>query len=373
MSSTKARPLVITLAMGFMIVILFIGLVLLEGASHIFLTKVKGWKGAPQFFYDHVVANSHDKNQGLAPGYGALDPHLGYAHGDSFPPKEVDERLKLKRIPGFVVYGDENDPDATKIVALGSSTTDPTTFLLGDHGPDNWPKVLNDLCHANGKKCVVYNGGIGGFTSSQELLKFIRDVLPLKPDVVISLDGGNELYHYSSKFPFTHHYQLRLMEQLVGTHQHHLKGYFPNTIFIMNYLLNKRANRFPIHQGTPYELHPAKIWSMNTRTMNAIANEYGIKYYVFLQPIVGVGKYINSPSDDEYIKTMEDKEQYLTYLTALYSQAIDSCSANSYCINLTGIFDGKKDMFADPRHPNRQGDQLIANEIYRQLELRNAV
>lgn len=372
MSMTKRKALVATLAMMFMGVILFLGAVLLEGASYLFLTKIKGWKGAPHFFYDKGMAEANGKTQGLAPGYGALDPHLGYAHGDSFPPKDVDPSLRLKRIPGFVVYGEE-DPEAIRIVALGSSTTDPTTFLLGDHGPDNWPKVLQDICQANGKKCVVYNGGIGGFTSSQELLKFIRDVLPMKPDVVVSLNGGNELYHYSSQFPFTHHYQLRLMNKLVGKHQHHLCGYFPNTMFIFNYLLNKRGNSFPIHEGTPYEIKPAKIWEMNTRTLSAIAKEYGIHYYVFLQPLVGVGNYISSKTDQEYLKTHEETEKYLTFLTELYTEAKESCKNKDYCIDLTSLFDGKQDLFADPRHPNREGDRLIANEIYNQLQNRKAV
>lgn len=361
----KPKPLIIMLAMTFMCAILFLGFVLLEGASYLFLTKVKGWKGAPHFFHDKGIAEANSKTQGLAPGYGALDPHLGYAHGDNFP--------QLKRIPGFVVYGEENDPEAIRIVALGSSTTDPTTFLLGDHGPDNWPKVLQDLCHAKGKKCVVYNGGIGGFTSSQELLKFIRDVLPMKPDVVVSLNGGNELYHYSSKFPFTHHYQLRLMNKLVGKHQHHLNGYFPNTIFIFNYLLNKRKNTFPIHEGTAYDITPAQIWEMNTRTLSAIAKEYGIHYYVFLQPLVGVGNYISSAADQAYLTTHEETEKYVTFLTELYTAAKDSCSKKDYCVDLTALFDGKKDLFADPRHPNREGDRLIATEIYNQLELKKAI
>lgn len=367
MSSENRKKAVYVVAAIFVFVFVAGGLVLLEGASYLFLNKYKGWKGSPAFFYDKRMAEANNKTQGLAPGYGALDPHLGYAHGDDFPPKDVDEKLRLKRIPGFVVYGDDTDKEATRIVALGSSTTDPTTFLMDkEHGPDNWPKLLNDICQANGKKCVVYNGGIGGFTSSQEVIKFIRDVVPLKPDVVISLNGGNELYYYSRPYPFTHHYQLKLFNKLVGKHQHHLWGYFPSTLFIANYLLNK-GPKFPIYEGTAYEMPPAQIWSINTRTMNAVAKEHGMQYFVFLQPLVGFGNYIKSAKDEEYLKVSEEQDKYLTYLTQTYTEASLTCAKAPFCTDLTSLFDGKKDLFSDPRHPNREGDVMIANAIYQQL------
>ena len=36
---------------------------------------------------------------------------------------------------------------------------------------------------------TLWNGGISGYTSTQELIKLLRDVLGLNPDMIIVYDG----------------------------------------------------------------------------------------------------------------------------------------------------------------------------------------
>jgi len=111
-----------------------------------------------------------------------LDPHLGYAHDHA-----TDDGLgDVGGVPGFAVYGDPDAPDALRIVALGGSTTDPLD-------PGNWPRALQRLLANQGVPAVVFNGGVSGYSSNQELLKLIRDALPLEPDLVLSLSGINRI------------------------------------------------------------------------------------------------------------------------------------------------------------------------------------
>ena len=110
-----------------------------------------------------------------------IDPHLSHAH-------DPESMFALGELPGFAVYGDLNAPreEVIRIVALGGSTTEPSSTQC-------WPQKLYEELTKRGYSCLVLNGGVAGYSTNQELFKFIRDVMPLNPDIVISLSGVNDL------------------------------------------------------------------------------------------------------------------------------------------------------------------------------------
>lgn len=110
-----------------------------------------------------------------------LDPHLSHAHD----PEHL-KAMGYNVTPGFVTYDSGVSGDALKIVVLGGSTSDPA---LGY----SWPELLAGVLKERGAKATVLNGGVAGYSSNQELIKLTRDVLPLGPDIVISMSGVNDL------------------------------------------------------------------------------------------------------------------------------------------------------------------------------------
>lgn len=108
--------------------------------------------------------------------------------------------LADSKYPGIMVYGDDTAEDF-KIAVLGGSTTDGKfTFFK------SWPELMyEELGNQNFKNVTVYNGGVSGYASGQELLKLIRDMIPLKPDMVIVYDGFNDL-NYRNPYPLTSGY-----------------------------------------------------------------------------------------------------------------------------------------------------------------------
>ena len=123
-------------------------------------------------------------------------------------PFYYDATLSFSRIrdnvEGFEVYGDIDNPKAIKIVALGGSTTEGQLFFV-----KGWVPFFVDCLRNNGISAKVYCGGISGYTSTQELLKFERDVLTLKPNMVITYSGVNDLYMYPySKDDIRYHHLL---------------------------------------------------------------------------------------------------------------------------------------------------------------------
>ena len=81
--------------------------------------------------------------------------------------------------------------DAFRIVALGELQTFGPTLRDGEKP---WPELLQHLFdqHAScGRKIEVVNAGTEGYTLENNLERMRRDILPLKPDLILSTHGMN--------------------------------------------------------------------------------------------------------------------------------------------------------------------------------------
>ncbi|HEY1885813.1 MAG TPA: acyltransferase family protein, partial [Roseiarcus sp.] len=81
--------------------------------------------------------------------------------------------------------------DAFRIVALGESQTFGPTLRDGEKP---WPELLQDLFdqHAScGRRIEIVNGGTEAYTLENNLERMRRDILPLKPDLIVSTHGMN--------------------------------------------------------------------------------------------------------------------------------------------------------------------------------------
>ena len=81
--------------------------------------------------------------------------------------------------------------DAFRIVALGESQTFGPTLRDGEKP---WPELLQDLFdrHAScGRRIEVLNAGTEAYTLEDNLERMRRDILPLKPDLIVSAHGMN--------------------------------------------------------------------------------------------------------------------------------------------------------------------------------------
>jgi peptidoglycan/LPS O-acetylase OafA/YrhL/lysophospholipase L1-like esterase len=86
--------------------------------------------------------------------------------------------------------------EAFRIVALGESQTFGPTLRDGEKP---WPELLQDLFeqHAScGRKIEILNGGTEAYTLENNLERMRRDILPLKPDLIVSTHGMNGFYPF---------------------------------------------------------------------------------------------------------------------------------------------------------------------------------
>ncbi len=277
-----------------------------------------------------------------------LDPFLSFAYGKNDLPIREDE----SQIPGFVMIGnvEEAERKGLKVVALGGSTTTP--YFWG-----NWPRYLKRLIDDRERSVVLYNGGVNGYSSNQELLKLIRDVLPLKPDIIISLSGINDVgFMYSiRRYPMIH----------------------PYTNYVLRNVLKKKIRSQQkqdtvdgINYGVAVDIDPVEQWEKNLRMMSVVAAEFGIRFFAFLQPTLGVGDYSTTEREDGMLRDYDREERgglYIDELRYFYEKARAVCGKYDFLTDIVDSLSGCTDVYYNARHPNEVGYEVIAKAIFKRL------
>ena len=340
--------------------------VLIEGISYILL-QYKGYntKFLINFQENEEVLQrykAHNKYRLIQ--FNAIDPHLGYAHN-------IHDLISMYNgqdvnvLPGFIVYKSlGKGSDTLDIVTLGGSTADVTINEFSS------PKSLFQLLKVK-KNVMMYNGGVAGFSSSQELIKLIRDVIPLKPDIIISLNGINDMgfVHAIDDHPMVLPYQKRLIDYTIKR-KNKITPILPSSVALIRSVIKKfvydksNDNERYINFGTVNKSTPVESWLNNIRIMHTICTEYNIQYFCFLQPVMGFGKYQMS---DEECKWYNEKEEqwpeYFLKVEEFFHPAKEICNELDYCHDLTDIFNSYENVYADPRHQNEIGVKVIADSI----------
>jgi hypothetical protein len=132
------------------------------------------------------------------------DDLLGYRLPTTSAVVELDHSNKYLYITddnGFIV--DVNDPPVTlqkpvetyRVIVLGGST------VMGTGAPRPSQNIVGMLRKAvrergltgpNGKRVEFINAGVHAYTSAQEYLYFVADLLRFKPDLAVVYDGWND-------------------------------------------------------------------------------------------------------------------------------------------------------------------------------------
>jgi len=311
------------------------------------------------------------------PWFNVLDPLLGHAYDVDFlqqgmPTFHVSE--------GFVAYADPADRNRLRIVALGGSTTEPY-FMMRQNDPtsyshESWPFFLQQQLDALGIPAVVFNGGVAGYSTNQELLKLLRDVLPLQPDVVLSLSGVNDqgFAHSDKKHPMVHPHQARTFSTLAGAREP--SRLLPNTIALARNLLAPQAP-LEVTFGPEVQTAPWTQWERNLRLMHAACDEFGVSFLAFRQPAVGVGAHPPDAEEAEYLRKYNESVArpgatitYADVIGLFYEKTNDVPARLPYCVDLADVFAGRPGMYRDARHQTAGGAQTIAEAVAAALQQR---
>lgn len=247
-------------------------------------------------------------------------------------------------IPGLYLHGSENITDV-KIVALGGSTTEEECFLF-----HCWSNIMFEkYCREN---ITLFNAGIMSYTSTQELIKLVRDILYLKPDMIIVYDGYNDIQYNNSKLHFRwFHKLLKYAKDAVyeqgGANQRVKEGIFRGNINSDD-VIGK--------------------WLLNIESMYGIAKVHNIRFHSFMQPMLmsqkihikhgmALQKMYDACLNREFIRNMQ--------LFRQRGKEIEE--THSYVHDLSDILD-EKDVYMDQCHVWESGNEIIADSIWKIIE-----
>jgi len=95
--------------------------------------------------------------------------------------------------------------DRYRIALLGGSTT----FSTGVSDKDSWPALLQKEL---GPGYAVYNYGIAGFSTAENIIQMALQAPEIKPDLVVFYEGWNDIRHYHNP-AFTPDYYYHGIQQ----------------------------------------------------------------------------------------------------------------------------------------------------------------
>jgi hypothetical protein len=342
----------------------FVLFALLEPASA-WLLKRRGGERFP-LFYNAAQAKARNYEDVLdtRTWYGYLDPTLGHSQ----VPTEFGD---VDQIPGFVIYGPRDAIDCLRVAVLGGSTTDPLT-------KDNWVSLLHEGFRKEGIPVQLLNGGVGGYSSSQELFKLIRDVMPLDVDLVVSLNGVNDLnfVHAVRGHPLLNPYEKRVMSSVIEASRPD-PLILPNLATLIKSFGEDKEQRIAgMNLGPVVDSTDVEQWELNGRMMHAIAAQGGVEYLCFLQPIMGFGEYTMAAQDqamlDKAQKAYRDvsRQDYLAGVRAFYDPAKERAAKLPHCEDLTDLFRDVPAAYVDARHQSGAGRGALADAVFESMRAR---
>ena len=221
-----------------------------------------------------------------------FDPKLGYSIDFS----------SIGGLPGWAIYGREEGAEK-RIMVLGGSTSSEVYY------PENWvSKLYRKLC-VSGKKTIIYNGAHEANGVFQEFSRLVRDIRGLKPDIVISLSGYNDLTIANNKFDRA-----------------------------------RGENAFD-------------YWRRIESYMKQISELEGAAFYAVLQPVN------RSPEPMSLYNTL----MYLKFVHHRGTIFTDRMRNDDFYVNLFTSFLFQNDLFIDMCHYSNKGNELLAERIFEMI------
>ena len=243
-------------------------------------------------------------------------------------------------------------PVRLRLMTIGNSTS------LWPAYP--WSLELGQALEAAGHGPVeVWHGAGKGGTSSQEVLRVLRDAPAIRPDLIVSLSGICDIgYLLNQKGqPHKHKYARRVMDFAAQA------GIVGRGVFY----------------GPEDDPGTAAIWCRHQRFMRALADEMGIPILTFLQPVMGAGGFTGSEEEQAMFAAKKDTvlrgndaQTYGESVTEFYDgvHAIIAAdpAAHAHVVDLTGAFDGMTGVYRDHRHQTPEGVSHLARTIRPHVE-----
>lgn len=253
----------------------------------------------------------------------------------------------------------DKEPEEYRIIMVGGSTT----FGLGaPNDSETIPAYLQNMFQDKfGTRIKVINAGVIAASSAQEVYYVKKELIQLKPDLIIAFDGYNDAFNVqlSEVDENTKYEKLekRTLVEKIGK-QYFSQFAFPNVIY---------QN---IHDSMQIQYLTEEVKKENTQKwlnrwneVCQISKDNGSELLVIVQPMIGTSdrKLIHA---EQKIYDEPKTKKVIEFLNAL-GDSIDRLECNS--VDLRHTFDDVNgQVFFSAVHTGSFGNKIIAEKIYEQ-------
>ncbi len=214
------------------------------------------------------------------------------------------------------------------------------------------------------------NLGEFGYTSSQELNLYIKNIILHKPKVVLFYDGFNDVFHkcrsennYYSGARESFFKQKIMGEKYVQSYT--INFFEPIKRIVAKFNLSVEKNSyFDCDKNQNKSKKIAQVLVNNWKIANSISKENNIKFVPILQPVA----YFT----DSLVDHINLNEQIKLQFETVYPLIIEEINKNNLSyINLMDSLSDKKTFFIDHVHLAPIGNKQIASDILRHDLMKN--
>ena len=261
----------------------------------------------------------------------------------------------------FEEFNNEKDKNKYTVLIIGGSTAQGLKKNI----------VKKYIKNVTKKEIQVFNAAYGGYISTQELILVTRFANSLKPDLIININGANDILHsirpknISGTFFLNETYKKLLNKPYTSVFINILQNsQFYNALL----RLNARNRNFDIND---YSEH-LKIYLSNIESMQLFSKSIGAEYINILQPHV-LFKNIKNNKENEF-KTFRYREKIIEKLYNQIKQNILENEKNYiYFFDSTNIFnDDPSHIFSDDVHfIDDRGYNILTSFISKKLNFLN--
>jgi hypothetical protein len=298
--------------------------------------------------------------------------------------------------------------DVFRVIMLGGSTVEG----YGVNSPlESLPSKLQLLLEREvsqtSKQVEVINGGISHFSSDQEYLRLIADLVRFEPDLVIAYDGWNDAQLMPATIagdPRTRPYRTESQEDngdrvntsfspggafglfatLGAGRAIEWLNHF-STFRLLHYSIRRITEALQNDDGTSQgpsfkpelSVEAAQVYMENRERMLFVAKQKGFHFASFLQPIIGIDGKQYTATETPYLPPVDNiprREHEVFYRTvrpllAKFASTNElsglSCVADISTTSFAGV---SSTVYADPGHLLANGNALVAQQILSELK-----
>lgn len=222
---------------------------------------------------------------------------------------------------GWSLYGKEEAGRVRILVGGGSTSSE-------EYHVENWAKKLYNNLNKAGVKTTIYNGAHPGDDILDEMLRLFRDGAAIRPHIVISMSGVNNLHRKKSVSQFN---EERLFDGMKAV-----------------------SDGREICSGLYCRESMYSFWARNIQLMKLTSEFYGASFFGVLQPM-------NMTMDQMTVweKSLYEQEEHKEGAKEFAGNAE---SGRGY-INMLRLFERQHEMFFDACHYTDKAHEILADKI----------